>query len=102
MHVIADICIIPMGVGVSVSPYVAKCQKIFEKHDITYKMHAWGTNVEGPWDEVQAAIKACHKAIHDDGAPRISTNIKLGTRTDRHQRMQDKVDSVTSKLSETS
>ncbi|WP_246114832.1 thiamine-binding protein [Rubripirellula tenax] len=29
------------------------------------------------------------------GAPRISTSIKVGTRTDREQSMQDKIDSVT-------
>jgi uncharacterized protein YqgV (UPF0045/DUF77 family) len=32
------------------------------------------------------------------GAPRISTTIKLGTRTDRGQTMADKVESVRSKL----
>lgn len=28
------------------------------------------------------------------GAPRITTSIKVGTRTDREQTMQDKIDSV--------
>ena len=32
------------------------------------------------------------------GAPRITTTIKAGTRTDRNQTMEDKVDSVKSKL----
>jgi uncharacterized protein YqgV (UPF0045/DUF77 family) len=32
------------------------------------------------------------------GAPRISTTIKLGTRTDRKQTMDDKVKSVEDKL----
>jgi uncharacterized protein YqgV (UPF0045/DUF77 family) len=32
------------------------------------------------------------------GAPRISTTIKLGTRTDRVQTMEDKVKSVHEKL----
>jgi uncharacterized protein YqgV (UPF0045/DUF77 family) len=32
------------------------------------------------------------------GAPRISTTIKLGTRTDRSQTMDDKVRSVEQKL----
>jgi uncharacterized protein YqgV (UPF0045/DUF77 family) len=34
------------------------------------------------------------------GAPRISTTIKLGTRTDRAQTMADKVASVQAKLRE--
>jgi uncharacterized protein YqgV (UPF0045/DUF77 family) len=32
------------------------------------------------------------------GAPRITTTIKLGTRTDRNQTMEDKVNSVNKKL----
>jgi uncharacterized protein YqgV (UPF0045/DUF77 family) len=35
------------------------------------------------------------------GAPRITTTIKLGTRTDRNQSMEDKIDSVKRKLSST-
>ena len=36
--------------------------------------------------------------MHDMGAPRISTTIKLGTRTDRSQSLDDKVRSVEEKL----
>ena len=61
-------------------------------------MHAYGTNVEGEWEAVFAAVKRCHQAVHEMGAPRISTTIKLGTRLDREQSMQDKIDSVNRKL----
>jgi uncharacterized protein (TIGR00106 family) len=47
---------------------------------------------------VFAAIKKCHETVHALGAPRISTVIKLGTRTDRDQTMDDKVRSVQTKL----
>ena len=30
MNVMVDICVVPMGVGVSVSEYVVECQRIFE------------------------------------------------------------------------
>ncbi|MEA3544924.1 MAG: thiamine-binding protein, partial [Thermodesulfobacteriota bacterium] len=30
MKVIVDLCVVPLGVGVSVSKYVALCQKILE------------------------------------------------------------------------
>jgi uncharacterized protein YqgV (UPF0045/DUF77 family) len=33
------------------------------------------------------------------GAPRISTTLRVGTRTDRHQTMDDKIRSVEEKLS---
>ncbi|MCY4051733.1 MAG: MTH1187 family thiamine-binding protein [Gammaproteobacteria bacterium] len=98
MKVLADVCVIPMGVGLSVSEHVATCQKIFEVAGLNYSMHSYGTNVEGEWDQVMDAIKSCHEAVHDAGAPRISTTIRLGTRTDREQTMQDKIDSVNEKL----
>lgn len=99
MHVIMDIMVSPGGVGISVSPYVAHCQKIFKEAGLNHNMHSFGTNVEGEWDEVMAAVKRCHTDLHDMGAVRITSHMKLGTRTDREQSMQDKIDSVNEKLS---
>ena len=55
-------------------------------------------NFEGNWDEVMAAVKHCHEVVHDMGAPRITTSMRLGTRTDREQTMDDKIQSVQEKL----
>ncbi len=98
MKVIVDLCLIPMGVGVSVSKYVVACHKVLEEAGLQAQLHAYGTNIEGEWDEVMAAIKKCHETVHAMGAPRITTTIKLGTRTDRAQTMEDKKSSVLSKL----
>lgn len=99
MQVIIDLCVVPVGVGVSVSKYVAACQKIFEDSGLSYKMHSYGTNIEGEWDTVMAAVKRCHETVHEMGAPRISSTMRMGTRTDRDQTMDDKVKSVEGKLS---
>lgn len=98
MKVIADLCVVPIGVGVSVSKYVAACERILSDADLNPHLHAYGTNVEGDWDDVFAAVKRCHEEIHRMGAPRISTTLKLGTRTDRDQTMEEKVRSVEAKL----
>jgi uncharacterized protein (TIGR00106 family) len=98
MNVILDLCVVPIGVGVSVSRYVAATQKVLTDAGLEPHLHAYGTTVEGEWDTVLTAVKRCHEAIHDMGAPRISTIIKLGTRTDRPQTIDDKVRSVESKL----
>lgn len=95
MKVIVDLCVVPMGVGVSVSKYVAECQMVLKEAGLKHQIHAYGTNIEGDWDDVFAAIKQCHQRVHAIGAPRITTSIKVGTRTDRDQSMQDKIDSVT-------
>jgi uncharacterized protein (TIGR00106 family) len=98
MNVIADLCVVPLGVGVSVSPYVAACQKILTEAGLDVKLHAYGTNIEGEWEAVFTAIRRCHEKIHRMGAPRISTTLKFGTRTDRDQHMADKIRSVAEKL----
>lgn len=98
MKVIVDLCVVPLGVGVSVSEYVVACERILKEAGLETQLHAYGTNVEGEWDAVFAAIKCCHETVHAMGAPRISTIIKLGTRTDRNQTMDDKIKSVQEKL----
>jgi uncharacterized protein (TIGR00106 family) len=98
MNVIADLCVVPLGVGVSVSPYVAACERVLQEAGLTVQLHANGTNIEGEWDAVFAAIKRCHEVLHGMGCPRIHTSITLGTRTDRAQTMADKVRSVQEKL----
>jgi uncharacterized protein (TIGR00106 family) len=98
MKVIADIAIVPIGVGISLSTYVAACEQVFIEAGLQPQLHANGSNVEGPWDEVFSALQRCHQAVHEMGAPRISTTIRLGTRIDRQQSMADKIASVEAKL----
>ena len=98
MNVMIDFCVVPLGVGVSVSEYIAACQEVLKDSGLSYRMHAYGTNVEGEWDAVFAAVKRCHERVHEMGAPRVSTSMRLGTRTDREQSMQDKLDSVAARL----
>ncbi len=98
MKVIADLCVVPIGVGVSTSPYVAACQRVLTEAGLKSHLHAYGTNIEGEWDRVFAAVKRCHEVVHQMGVPRVSTTLKFGTRTDRAQTMQEKVQSVQRKL----
>ena len=88
----------PVGVGLSVSKYVTACERVLTEAGLKTRLHAYGTNIEGEWDAVFAAIKKCHETVHSMGAPRISTTLRVGTRTDRDQTMDDKVRSVEEKL----
>lgn len=94
MQVVIDFCVVPLGVGVSVSPYVAACQKVLQEAGLGHTLHAYGTNIEGEWDAVFAAVKRCHEVVHEMGAPRITSSMRLGTRVDREQTMAEKVTSV--------
>ncbi|CAK9786836.1 unnamed protein product [Cutaneotrichosporon oleaginosum] len=66
LYAVADFCLIPMGLPTpSVGPQIAECQRVLEKSGLEYRLHGYGTNVEGPWDKV------------------METDIRIGTRTDR-------------------
>ncbi len=98
MKVIADLCVVPIGVGVSLGNYIAECEKILAKAGLKTQLHGYGTNIEGEWDAVMRAVKECHEKLHAMGAPRISSTLRLGTRVDRDQTIEDKIRSVREKL----
>ncbi len=98
MKVIADLCIVPIGVGVSLGDYIAGAVEVLEQAGLHPQVHAYGTNVEGEYDEVFAALRRALERVHEMGAPRISCTIKLGSRTDREQSAADKVASVRKRL----
>jgi uncharacterized protein (TIGR00106 family) len=100
MRVLADLAIVPLGVGLSLSRYVAACERVLADAGLEPKLHANGTNVEGEFDDVMAALKRCHELLHEMGAPRVSTNLRLSSRTDRPQTGDDKIASVRAKLEE--
>lgn len=97
MRVLADLSVVPLGVGVSLSEYVAACERVLRQAGLDPKLHAFGTEIEGDWDTVLAAVRRCHDVVHEMGAPRVSTTIKLSTRVDRDQTLADKVKSVRGK-----
>jgi uncharacterized protein (TIGR00106 family) len=99
MNVIVDLCLVPIGVGVSLSSYVAACEKVLAEAGLKTVLHANGTSIEGEWDTVFVAVRRCHEVVHEMGAPRIFTIMKVGTRTDRTQTMEEKTRSVKNKLS---
>ena len=100
MNVMIDLCVVPIGVGTSVSEHVTACERVFQDAGLSHQMHAYGTNVEGEWDDVMAAVKRCHEVVHEMGAPRVTSSMRFGTRTDRAQTMADKVASVEAKLAD--
>ena len=98
MKVMIDLSVVPIGVGVSVSAYVAACERVLQEAGLSHTLHAFGTNIEGEWDDVFAAVKRCHEVVHQMGAPRVHSSLRVGTRTDKAQSLDDKVRSVEEKL----
>ena len=94
MWVSVDLCLVPVGVGVSLSPYLAACVEVIKKTGLDYEIGPNGTAIEGEWVEVFSCICKCHEVVHQKGAQRIFTNLKLNTRIDRKQSFREKVSSV--------
>ncbi len=98
MRVLIDLSVVPLGVGLSLSPYVAACERVFREMRLKTVLHAFGTNIEGEWDDVFAAVKRCHEVLHEMGAPRVHATMRIGTRIDKPQSLEDKVRSVNAKV----
>ena len=94
---IAEFSIIPVGVGASVSPQVARVLKIVAESGIPYKANPMGTVVEGEWETIMAIIQKCHAEVMKD-ADRAVTSIKIDDRKGKKEWMEKKIESVEQKL----
>jgi len=83
MKAVAEIQVIPIGVGVSVRREVQRAHEVLEATGLHIELHAYGTNVEGELADILDAVRRVHETLHADGTVRLSTAIKLGTRTDK-------------------
>ena len=95
MKVVADLCIVPMGVGPSVSPYVREIKAIIEASGLTAEMHANGTNIEGELADICRLAERCEAKLAEMGVPRTFFTLIFSTRRDKNQSMADKMTAVT-------
>ncbi len=98
MEVIADICVVPFTGRASVREEVTRAYQILKDTRLPVLLHGYGTNIEGDYDVIMGALKKIHEDLHASGAVRISTTIRLGSRTDKQQSIQDKVGAVLESL----
>lgn len=99
IHCLADVCLIPIGTGqASVLDEVAVITKMARELNLHTTLHSAGTTIAGPWNEVMDLIGQFHEALHAKGVVRIQLDIRVGSRTDKDQLPQDKVDIVEKKL----
>lgn len=83
MKATAEVQVIPIGVGVSVRKEVKRAHEILRESGLTVQLHAYGTNVEGELADIFDAVRRVHETLHAEGVVRISTALKIGTRTDK-------------------
>jgi uncharacterized protein (TIGR00106 family) len=91
MRATAEIQVIPIGVGVSVRKQVQRAHQLLSESGLDVQLHAYGTNVEGDLAEILAAVRRVHETLHAEGVVRLSTAIKIGTRTDKEPTLSGKL-----------
>lgn len=91
MKAIAEVQIIPIGSGVSVRKEVMRAHELLEKSGLQIVLHANGSNLEGELEDVLEAIRRTIETLHEEGVVRLSSHIKVGTRTDKVPTMQGKL-----------
>ncbi|OGS51200.1 MAG: hypothetical protein A3K65_00735 [Euryarchaeota archaeon RBG_16_68_12] len=94
---LAEFSITPIGKGVGVSEYVARCLDLVDRSGLDYRLNPMGTVVEGPFDEVLALIARCHKAVAAD-CDRVSTIVKIDDRRGASRQLEGKVTRVEESL----
>jgi len=99
---IAAVSISPVGVGVSVSKYVAAAIAVLEAQDrVRWQLDSMFTTLEGEPADLFPLIAAMQEAVFQAGAVRVGTVIKMDERRDRAVRMEDKVRAVRACLEKT-
>lgn len=95
--IIAQVSIVPLGIGPSVSTYVKKIVKLLEKEPVTCYTNAMATVIEAETTEqIFTAVKHAHDAlINEAGIRRVITELKIDHRTDKDANAASKIAAVT-------
>ncbi len=95
--VLLEFSMSPFGKGESLSPYVSRILDVVDKSGIRYKLTPMGTILEGEWEDVISVVTDCFNELEKD-CNRISTNIRIDYRKGTSSRMQQKINSIETKL----
>ncbi len=98
---LAEISIIPIGEGVSISSHVARMANIIDESGLDYKINPMATVIEGDFDEIMRLVKKCHETIMKE-ADRVLINMIIDDRRDKTSpRLNKKLESVEQKAGKT-
>jgi len=97
---VCSVSVVPVGTGsTSVSPYVAKCQKVLEEEEgIKFQLTPMATIIEGELSKILEVVQKLHRVPFEKGAKRVLTTIIIDDRIDKELSMEGKVESVRKKL----
>ncbi len=95
---IVELSAVPIGVGESLSRYIAKVIEVIKKKGIKYELHPMGTVMElESFNQLSELLEEINRTLFDEGSPRNYFVIKIDNRG-RGGSMEGKVRSVMEKL----
>lgn len=94
---VLELTIIPRGSSSSTSSTIADLVKIIEDSGLDYQMTAFGTLLEGTWDQLMGIAKRCHFEARGKTA-RVLTMMRIDDYGDRTSEIRDAVSRVEEKL----
>ncbi len=91
--VVAEITIIPMGKGASVSKYIKKAIETFKEFNVKVYPTAMGTILEGDIEEVLKAYKKAHDVVLND-VDRVVSQLRIDERKDKENSVERKLKAI--------
>lgn len=94
---VLELTIIPRGSGSSTSGDIAALVKIIESSGLDYQMTAFGTLLEGTWDQLMDVAKRCHFEARSK-SERVLTMMRIDDYGDRTSEIRGAISRVEKKL----
>ena len=97
---VVELTLVPIGTQkTSCSPYVAAAYDAVKDNDkVEIRLNPMGTVLEGDIDELFACVRKMQEAVFEAGADRVYSVVKIDDRRDKKASLDQKVNSVMSKL----
>ena len=95
---IIELSVIPIGVGPSLSNYVACVMRVVRDSGLKFESHSMATNIECDWEDITPLVKKCHDELKKMGVERISTTVRISERIDKPYTMEGKMQSLEEKM----
>jgi len=93
--IIAEISVVPLGEGTSVSRYVRLAIDEIKKSGLRTFSGPMCTSIEAAsLEEILHVVKAAHEAVVRTGAKRVVTTLKIDDRRDKAATMEKKMKAV--------
>ena len=95
MVVIVEFNIIPLGVGISVSQFLAPAVEELDRQKVKHEITSMGTIFEAKnVEEAFKLVREVHEAVFEMGVKRVVTAVRIDDRRDAERSMEDKVKSL--------